>query len=275
MAGAHPGPRDVLSWFLGEAYRRDALLTRVAVINLALALVMVLLLPFDPRLVSGINPWIKPLKFALSIALYALTVAWYMGEARKHGALRSTVRWGIAVAMMVEIVCITMQAARGTTSHFNIATVFDAAVFQLMGMMIVLNTLFTVGLLWLLRGPVAAPRAAYVWGLRLGVVLFVLASLEAYAMIARSAHTVGLTDGGPGLPFLNWSTRAGDLRVAHFLGLHSLQILPIVGYALDQLRPRWPAGGRVTMMGAFAMIWLALMAGLFLQALAGRPFLPL
>jgi hypothetical protein len=262
-----------VSWFVGEAYRRDALLARVAVINLALALVLVLLLPLDTRLVTGINPWIKPLKFALSIALYAFTVAWYMGEVRKGGVLRSTVRWGIAAAMMIEIACIAMQAARGTTSHFNVATVFDASVFRLMGTMIVLNTLFGVGLLWLLRGPVAAPRAAYIWGLRLGLVLFLLASVEAFAMIAQNAHTVGMPDGGPGLPFLNWSTSAGDLRIAHFLGLHSLQIFPIAGYALDQWRPHWVAGARVTTMGIFALIWLALMVGLFLQAMAGRPLL--
>lgn len=264
-----------MSGLVGEIYRRDALLARVAVINLALALVMILVLPFDTRLVTGINPWIKPLKFALSIALYTSTVAWYMADVRKGGALRSIVRWGIAAAMLVEIACIAMQAARGTTSHFNTATVFDAGVFQLMGIMIALNTLLGVGLLWLLRGRVAAPRAAYIWGLRLGLVLFLLASVEAFAMIARSAHTVGIPDGGPGLPFLTWSTRAGDLRVAHFLGLHSLQIFPIAGYALDRLRPRWSSMGRVTAMGAFAIVWLALMVGLFLQAMAGRPFLAL
>ncbi|MPZ19261.1 MAG: hypothetical protein GEV06_15310 [Luteitalea sp.] len=264
-----------MSWYVGEIFRRDALLAWVGVINLALALVMVLLLPFDTRLVAGINPWIKPLKFALSIALYAFTVAWYMGEAQKGGALRSTVRWGIALAMMTEIACIGMQAARGTTSHFNNATAFDAGVFQLMGAMISLNTVLGIGLLWLLRGPTAAPRVAYLWGLRFGLVLFLLATVEGFAMVAASAHTVALPDGGPGLPFLNWSTRAGDLRVAHFLGLHSLQIFPIAGYLLDQLRPYWSSGGRVTAMGACAAVWLALMVGLFLQAMAGRPFLAL
>lgn len=275
MAGAQPGPRALLSWFVGELFRRDALLAWVGVINLALALVMFVLLSFDTRIVTGISPWIKPIKFALSIGLYTFTVAWYLGEARNGGLLRSTVRWGIAVAMVTEIVCIAMQAARGTTSHFNNATPFDAGVFTVMGTMIILNTVLGAGLLWLLRGRVAAPRAAYLWGLRFGLVLFLLATVEGYAMVAQSAHTVGRQDGGAGLPFLNWSTSAGDLRVAHFLGLHSLQIFPIAGYLLDQLRPYWSSSGRVTSIGVFAAAWLALMVALFLQAMAGRPLVTL
>jgi hypothetical protein len=63
--------------------------------------------------------------------------------------------------------------------------------------------------------------------------VFVLAGAEGMVMITHHAHTVGLSDGRPGLPILNWSTRAGDLRIAHLLGIHSLQALPIVGYLIS------------------------------------------
>jgi hypothetical protein len=103
----------------------------------------------------------------------------------------------------------------------------------------------------------------------------VLASLEGFAMVIHSAHSVGVPDGGPGLPLLNWSARGGDLRVAHFFGMHALQVLPLAGYLLSTRRAgsltsnveRWvQAGGAV-----YALLALLL----FLWAMSGRPLVSL
>jgi hypothetical protein len=258
---------------LGELRRRDRLLALsgwLMVAGLAVASGAALI---DTRLILGVNPWIKPIKFLSSIALFLWTMAWFMAETEtRHQRRLGIIRWTMVLAMIGEIVLISMQAARGTTSHFNIQTPFDAAVFNTMGMMIVANTLAAAWFLTTLR-PVTSDRAGYLWGIRAGLVLFVIGSFQGFMMVANMGHAVPGPDGGPGLPFVNWSTTGGDLRIAHFIGLHSLQVLPLVGWALDHRRASAPDVRRrlITRGGA---AWLALMAGALGLALAGRPLLP-
>lgn len=78
------------------------------------------------------------------------------------------------------------------------------------------------------------------WGLRLGLGVFVLGALEGVAMVAVGASAVGP---GPALPGVGWNV-GGDLRIAHFVGLHALQLLPLVGFVAERrrgglLRPTW------------------------------------
>ena len=77
---------------------------------------------------------------------------------------------------------------------------------------------------------------AYVWGISLGILVFILFSLEAGVMLSLMKHTVGGVDGSPGLPITNWSKNFGDLRIAHFAGLHALQILPLLGFFIRLMR---------------------------------------
>jgi hypothetical protein len=244
-------------------------------------------LAVDPRMVAGAPAWLKPAKFAVSIAIYTFTLAWIFSLIPEWPRTRRIVGWTTAVTMVLEIALISLQAFRGTTSHFNVATLFDGVVFTAMGAAILVQTLSTVAVaiaLW--RHPFA--DRALGWALRLGMTMTIVGALTGglmtrptsqqldaaragERMTVAGAHSVGGPDGGPGLPGTGWSTEHGDLRVAHFLGLHALQALPIVALVLARRRVSDLVRLRLTIAAAASS--MALFGILLSQALRGQPVL--
>src|SRR5262245_47481508 len=261
--------------FMRELRARNPLMFVVGVAHIILLLIMAMIAPFDHRQVMGINPWIKPMKFAISIAIYALTMGWLLYELPLREKVRRGVNWTIASTLVIEMALITMQAARGVTSHFNNATAFDLAVFGVKGTVLNHNILVAAYValkFWRTEAKIPAP---YLWGIRIGLTIFTLASLEGFVMVSHSAHSVGVPDGGAGLPLVNWSVKGGDLRVAHFFGMHALQVLPLVGYLLSIRRGESPKSNATRWVQASGAVYAILALLLFLWAMAGRPVIPL
>lgn len=218
----------------------------------------------DQTQILNINAWIKPLKFFLSVAIFAWTIGWYMYylDAQRKVKIYSIM---LVVVMSIELFIITLQSARGTISHFNISTALDGALFSIMGILIVLLTLWTLYIAVLFfRQKKFSISQTYLWGIRLGILLFVIFSFEGGYMANKLTHTVGGPDGSPGLPIVNWSRIYGDLRVAHFFGIHSLQILPLIGYFIAT---------RKVQVFVFAGLYFLMVASLFVLALYKHPLL--
>jgi hypothetical protein len=256
-------------------YGRNRVLAVLGLAHLAALAALLLVAPFDARTILGLNPWAKPAKFLVSIAVYVWTLAWFTRYVSGYRRSIKLISWATAVVFVGEMACIITQSARGTTSHFNVRSEFDGAVFSLMGFLIAVNTLLVFVTLLLFLKPTERPAPAYLWGIRLGLLLFFAGSLEGAAMVMNGAHTVGAPDGGAGLPFVNWSTSAGDLRVAHFLSFHALQLLPLAGYALSRHKTDWPARRQTACVVALAALYAACVSLIFLQAMRGRPLLSL
>ncbi|MEV4512895.1 hypothetical protein AB0K00_28470 [Dactylosporangium sp. NPDC049525] len=204
-------------------------------------------LALDDRILVGVPVWLKPFKFAVSITIYAVTIAWLLSLLDRRQRLGWWLGTVIAAAMLGEMVIIVGQAARGRQSHFNNQTPLDATLFSVMGATIAIAWICTAWLAVLLliqRLPDRANALAVRFGLLVGLGGMMVGFLMTLPTKAQQdlpegeqptiigAHSVGVEDGGPGLPLVNWSTTGGDLRAGHFIGMHALQALPLLGFLL-------------------------------------------
>jgi hypothetical protein len=270
-------------------YRGSSWLTWTGVLMLADIVVCVAGLIADPATITGAPAWMKPLKFAVSTALFSFSVAFMIGQLGPTRRFAAIVGRFMAVALTIEIVLIDMQAARHTTSHFNRTTPFDTAVFGMMGIGIAVVLLSTA----LLLGAALRERfsdAALGWSIRLSLLLALLGmgvgalmTLPTPEQLAAQqatggtmphigAHTVGAPDGGPGLPVAGWSADHGDLRIAHFIGLHAMQVL-LLAWWLALRRWKWSDAGQLRLAFAAALSIGTVFGVVLWQTLRGLPLL--
>lgn len=249
---------------LSTLKNRNAVLSGFGLICLISGAVCIGLTLTTTGQVLGINAFIKPAKFFLSVWIFCWTMAWIL-PLLDRSRVATVYAWMVVAVMTFELGIIVVQAYRGKLSHFNISSVLDAVLFSSMGIAITLLTAWTAYIgVFFFRLKTSMVSPAYLWGIRLGILLFVLFAFEGFLMAGRLSHTVGAADGGAGLPIINWSTRYGDLRIAHFFGMHALQLLPLFGYYLAR-RPR-----QVILL---ATVYLLFVTFLLVQALSGRALL--
>jgi hypothetical protein len=229
-------------------------------------------MPFDQRRILGLNPWVKPVKFDVSVIVFLVTIAlllWALPD--DWASTKLWVGWGMGVAMIVEDTIIALQSLRGVRSHMNYDTPLDGALFGVMGLFILVNTLFAAWLLVTWCRTDAGLPPAVVWGVRLGLAMLLAGSIEGVRIVVNGGHTVGAEDGGPGLAFVNWSTQHGDLRIAHFFALHALQIFPLMGMALAATKLRSTV--QISALFGFAAAYGWAVWWLFAEAMHGAPLL--
>ncbi|WP_228183156.1 hypothetical protein [Streptomyces anulatus] len=257
-----------------------------------MALVSAVGLVVDDRVLVGAPIWAKPFKFAVSFAAYCLTLAWMLTHLTR--GVR-TGRWAghaVVLTSLGEMVLITVQVVRGRRSHFNSATPFDAALFDAMGKTVVVLWAATLVIAVLLLRTRIADRATAL-AIRGGVLIALAGAALGFLMTLPSesqraagdldtadiigAHSVGVPDGGPAMPLTGWSTTGGDLRAPHFVGMHALQLLPLLLIALVLLAPRFArlrdAGVRLRLVRVAVGGYAALVALITWQALRGQPLI--
>ena len=184
-------------------------------------------LAFDDRTLMGVNVWLKPLKFCISTFIYIFTVGFlvtlYPFSRRKKWVINGLTAW----TLFFELGIIVYQGARGVFSHYNFSSQFDALLFAAMGILVGVNVIIMVLFVVETIRLKMKTKKSIQWAILIGWVVVLVGSWVGGQMIGQMSHNIGVADGGAGLPFLNWSTIAGDLRVAHFFGIHGIQIIPL------------------------------------------------
>jgi len=211
----------------GELRRRDPVLSAVAAVNALLFGAFAVGVAFDPTTVNGEPAWLKPAKFAGSIALVSATLGWLGAHLPVDERFRRRVSLVVGGGFTVEIALIGGQAARGVGSHFNRATTLDTVVGAVMGVTILVVTGSVAALVLRARGGEFDVHPAFATGVLLGIGLFVVGAVQGGTMIALQSRTVETT--GPTVPVVGWQV-VGGFRLSHFVGLHALQTVPLAGF---------------------------------------------
>lgn len=250
--------------FFDELKVRNSALFYFGLLSFILALLFLVLSRTSNVKVFNANAWYKPAKFALSIGLYAWTMAWFCYYLKDFHV--SLFNWTIIVLLGFEIFYIALQASKGQLSHYNVSTSFYATLYALMAIAASMVTIYTayVGLLFFINTFNELP-AYYVWSIRLGIVLFVIFAFEGFAMGARLNHSVGALNDNSNVFLLGWSRIAGDLRISHFIGMHAIQVLPLLSYyCFKNTKITFLVAALYGLLALFTLIW----------ALRGKPLLP-
>ncbi|MGH3859849.1 hypothetical protein [Actinokineospora sp.] len=225
-------------------WHRPLMLFSVAMV--AMAAFSLAGLVVDDRMIAGAPNWLKTFKFAVSFIAYSVTWAWLMSLHPRRPRRLHHIGTLLVVAGVIEMVAIAGQALRGRRSHFNVETPFDATLWVVMGITVAVIWTATLVVSVSVARNVAMPRPlrlAVVTGMATslaGMLIGPLMSQRDTGIIGTAgAHSIGVVDGGPAMPITGWNLVGGDLRVGHFVGIHALQVLPLVAIVLAALVTRY------------------------------------
>ena len=249
--------------FIKELKIRNEHLFYFGILCVILSLVCIVLTKTTSTQVHGVNAWLKPFKFAVSIGLFSWTMAWYCHYLSDFNV--TPFNWTVIILFGFELLYIIFQASKGQLSHFNFDTPLYSILYSLMGVAAVIVTLYTayIGFLFFTQTFPNLP-SPYVWGIRFGILIFVVFSFEGALMSSQMSHSVGAINDNSNWWIIGWSKTVGDLRVSHFIGMHALQLLPLLSFYVLK-------NTKVTML--ISVLYGLLAISTLIQALNGKPII--
>lgn len=291
---------------INQCWVRNSYLTALTVFSLFILVVSLLGFAIDRKLVMGEQAWVKPVKFSASLALYGMTLYWLSQYLTNYEQSFRKVCRAALVGSVIELTVIVTQVLRGAPNHFNMGTSFDNGMAWLTAAAILPVAYAIVAIFFMLLREHNLPPVlgcALKWGTFLSIVgcvpgLMMLAPAAMQGLVAHMQHvamqgiaahsqhaamqglathsqdmmqTTRLPQNSAGLPFLGWSTVAGDLRAAHFVGIHALQFFPIVAFLVMKVLSKFSPVRQELLISNIGITYGAAIVLLTRQALLAEP----
>ncbi|WP_284178062.1 hypothetical protein [Rhabdaerophilum sp. SD176] len=246
----------------------------IALAMLAAGAITLILMFADGRTLDGhTSVWTKPLKFEISLALHASTIALVCGlfsQSTRSSMPMVVIALLFLAACIVEMSYIIIQGGLGQQSHFNVGTPFHRFMYSVMAFaaVIIVGAAGAIGLMAMSdSGFAASPplKSAIILGFLGGTVLTLI---TAFTIGGRLSPFVGgIPDFGSRMVLTGWSMTGGDLRVSHFLATHMIQAIPLAALLVDRA-----LSGRAAVLPvfAFAGFWALLTISEYRKALDGN-----
>lgn len=223
--------------FFKELHRRNSVFFYLGMGLSILFVIFLLTFKACQGSLSEICIWLKPCKFTISFAMYVLTLGWLM-EYLKDSLGEKNIRritWIISILILVEMGVMTIQSWLASNNYYpayfskDTITLLGKSLYVLGNAIIIANTAVAtyVGIHFFRKNPLKP--VSYLWGIRAGFVIFLLGCflggfiLERYGQVAADTHSYGI-------PFTHFTSTRDNLISLHFLGVHSLQLLPFCCY---------------------------------------------
>jgi hypothetical protein len=171
--------------------------------------------------------WRKPMTFGLSFGLTLATITWVASFIPFRIRSRASLLGSFAVACVLEVALITLQAWRHAPSHFNLSTAFNGVVSRTLALggavLIAVITILTVAAFRTL--PTTPPMRA---AIRTGLVALDIAMLSGAAMIVIGMRRVFGGDQA-GAYVANPA-----LKLLHGVTMHAILVLPVLALLLGR-----------------------------------------
>lgn len=173
--------------------------------------------------------WRKPFAFGVSFGITTATLGIASGVLMR--SLRS--QWmlcvTVAIANTVEVAWVSLQRARGVPSHFNESTGLDFALF-IGAAVAVAATVAAIVVLAIaaIRAGDLEPTTRLAWRAGLGILLVSMAigGVMIEGGVGSNAGSASPTTIPP----------AGQLKVPHAVGMHAIQVLPVLAWLTTFVR---------------------------------------
>ncbi len=247
----------------------------LTVASAALTVILGGLLAIDPRMLGDELTWLKPFKFGVSFAMLFATLGLFtkqLSTGHRQGVITIAAVGACGAAFLFEMSYMIAQAARLELSHFNESSAFHELMYGLMGVgaTSLMLSIFAIGMLILADQGATIGTATRTSILLGSIITAVLTSWIGGELAGNGGRFIGTpTLEHAKIPLLGWSLEVGDLRPAHFLSLHALQVIPLFGWIADR------KGYSLGAVWSFSALYSLFTIVVFFRALSGAPVITL